>query len=100
MEIPKLAENGLSVPLTVEVDSPMTPDEHVRTVHLISPANPIATIARVHFTPRSGRAFLSTRVRLADSQRVLAFAEMSDGSVWAGQAEVVVTLGGCLDPVL
>ncbi len=100
LEIPKLAENGLSVPLAVEVESPMTAKDHVRTVHIVSPANPIATVARVHFTPRSGRAFLSTRIRLADSQRVLAFAEMSDGSVWAGDASVVVTLGGCLDPVL
>ncbi len=100
LEIPRLAENGLSVPLTVSVQSPMTAVDHVRTVHIVAPVNPIPTVARLHFTPRSGEAFLSTRIRLADTQHVLAFAEMSDGSVWSGSAHVVVTLGGCLDPIL
>lgn len=100
LEIPKLAENGLSVPMTVRVASPMTADDHVRTLHIIAPVNPIPTVARVHLTPRSGEAFLTTRIRLADTQRVLAFAEMSDGRVFSGNAHVLVTLGGCLDPVL
>ena len=82
------------------VQSPMTAADHVRTVHIVAPVNPIPTVARAHFTPRSGEAYLSTRIRLADTQHVLAFAEMSDGSVWSGSAHVVVTLGGCLDPVL
>ena len=100
VEIPKLAENGLSVPLTVRVDSPMTVEDHVRTLHLIAPVNPIPTVARIHLGPRAGEAYLRTRVRLADTQELLAFAEMSDGSVWRGRGHVVVTLGGCLDPVL
>lgn len=100
LEIPKLAENGLAVPLKLRVDSPMSAADYVRTVHLIAPANPLPVIARLHFGPHSGAAWLSTRIRLADSQRVLAFAEMSDDSVWRADAQVVVTLGGCLDPVL
>lgn len=100
MRIPKLAENGLSVPLVVNVDSPMTAADHVRTLHIIAPANPIPTVARIHFTARSGEAFISTRIRLADTQDVLGFAQMSDDTVWAGRAHVIVTLGGCLDPVL
>lgn len=100
LEIPRLAENGLSVPLTVRVDSPMSVADHVRTLHLIAPANPVPTLARLHFGPRSGDAYLSTRIRLADSQHVIAFAEMSDDSIWHGDAHVIVTLGGCLDPIL
>lgn len=100
LDIPKLAENGLSVPMTVSVESPMTEDDHLRTLHIIAPANPVPTVARLHFSPRSGEAFLSTRIRLADTQHVLALAEMSDGRVFSGEAHVVVTLGGCLDPVL
>jgi sulfur-oxidizing protein SoxY len=100
LEIPKLAENGLAVPLKVRVDSPMSAADHVRTVHLIAPANPLPAVARLHFGPHSGEAYLSTRIRLADSQRVFAFAEMSDDSVWRADAHVVVTLGGCLDPIL
>lgn len=100
LEIPRLAENGLVVPLTVRVDSAMSAGDHVRTLHLIAPANPLPQVARVHFGPHSGEAYLSTRIRLADSQHVLAFAEMSDGSVWRTEAHVVVTLGGCLEPIL
>ena len=100
LELPKLAENGLSVPMTVRAASPMTAADHVHTLHVIAPANPVPTVTRLHFTPRSGEAFLSTRIRLADTQRVLALAETSDGQVFSGQAHVVVTLGGCVDPVL
>jgi sulfur-oxidizing protein SoxY len=77
LEIPRLAENGLAVPLTVRVDSPMSAADHVRTLHLIAPANPLPQLARLHFGPRSGEAYLSTRIRLADSQHVLAFAEVT-----------------------
>lgn len=100
LDIPRLAENGLAVPLEARVQSPMTRADHVRVLHIIAPANPIPTVARFHFTPASGEAALRTRIRLADSQTVLAFAELSDDSVWQASAPVVVTLGGCLDPVL
>ena len=100
LTMPKLAENGLSVPLVASVDSPMSATNYVQSLHIIAPANPIATVTRVHFTARSGVAYLSTRVRLADTQSVLGFAQLSDDSIWTGKAHVIVTLGGCLDPVL
>jgi sulfur-oxidizing protein SoxY len=78
----------------------MSAHDHVRTLHVIAPVNPIPTVARIHFGARAAEAYLSTRIRLADTQTVLAFAEMSDGSIWRSSASVVVTLGGCLDPVL
>lgn len=98
--MPKLAENGRSVPFTLAVESPMSETDYVRTVHVFAGKNPIPTVARFHFAPQSGDAYVKTRVRLADTQHVVALAEMSDGSFWTGQTHVVVTLGGCLDPVL
>ena len=100
LQIPKLAENGLSVPMVANIESPMSDEDHVRTLHVVAPANPVPTVARVYFGRRAGEAYISTRIRLADTQTVLGFAEMSDGSVWLGSAHVVVTLGGCVDPIL
>lgn len=97
LEIPELAENGNSVPLTVTVESPMTQADHVRAIHVLSEKNPVATIARIHLGPRAGRAKVSTNIRLATSQRITALAEMSDGSFWSGEAEVIVTLAACID---
>lgn len=100
LNMPRLAENGHSVLMELSVDSPMTASDHVRVVHVLAGRNPIPTVARFHFGPQAPEAFVKTRVRLADSQPVVALAEMSDGSFWTGRAEVIVTLGGCLDPVL
>ena len=97
LDIPRLAESGNSVQLKVSVDSPMTAADHVKTVHLLSEQNPIATIARFHFTPASGRAEAETYVRLATTQNVHAIAEMNDGTLWGAQAEAVVLLAACLD---
>lgn len=100
LTMPKLAENGRSVPLALDVDSPMSDTDFVRSVYVFAGKNPITTVARFHFGAHAGVAHIKTRIRLADTQQVVALAEMSDGSFWAGQAHVVVTLGGCLDPVL
>ena len=97
IEVPPLSENGNVVPLTVAVDSPMTPAEHVRAIHVFSEKNPDPRVLSVHLGPRSGRASLSTRIRLADTQTVIAVAELSDGSFWAQSASVVVTLAACLE---
>jgi sulfur-oxidizing protein SoxY len=97
LEAPELAENGNSVPITVTVDSPMTAGDHVRTIHVFSEANPIATVVRFHLGPRAGRAKVSTSIRLAETQRITALAEMSDGSFWSGHANVLVTLAACID---
>lgn len=98
-EISPLVENGNAVPVTVEVDSPMTADNHVRRIALFNEKNPQADVAVFHLSPRSGRARVSTRIRLASSQTVVALAETSDGSFWSSKASVVVTLAACIEDV-
>lgn len=95
LDMPEIAENGNTVPLTVQVDSPMTKDNYVKTVHVFAAGNPNPEVATFHFTPQSGRAVASTRMRLAKTQDVVAVAEISDGSVYKDQKEVKVTIGGC-----
>lgn len=97
LDLPLLVDNGNAVPLTVSVDSPMTPDNYVKSIHLFSQRNPVRDMARFFFTPRSGRAKVSTRVRLAGSQNVTAIAALSDGTFWADSAHVLVTLSACMD---
>jgi sulfur-oxidizing protein SoxY len=81
--------------LTLEVDGPMTQTDHVRLVHVLAPRNPIILVGSFQFTPQSGRACVSTRVRLAEPQNVLAAAEMSDGSVLMAKTWVKVDTNGC-----
>jgi sulfur-oxidizing protein SoxY len=97
LEIAPLIDNGNTVPLSVSVDSPMTPAEHVRAIHVFTEKNPQPNVLSVRLGPRAGRASVSTRVRLADSQTVHAIAELSDGSFWSGSADVVVTVSACLE---
>jgi sulfur-oxidizing protein SoxY len=97
LELPALAENGNSVSLRVSVASPMTEADHVKSIHLLSERNPVRRMASFHLRAQGGRAEIATRVRLAGSQTVVALAELSDGSFWAGSAQVVVTLSACLD---
>jgi len=95
LEAPEVAENGNMVGVSIEVESPMTADDHVRQAVLLSTRNPVAEVARFHFTPLSGRAFAATRIRLAESQDVVAVAEMADGSLRRASRLVRVTVGGC-----
>ena len=97
LEIPPLIDNGNAVPLTVTVDSPMTEKDHVRTIHVLTEKNPQPNVVSVHLGPRAGRANITTRVRLADTQTVTAIAQMSDGSFWVDRVPVVVTLSACLE---
>ena len=97
IDTPSLADNGHSVPLVVKVESAMTLQEHVRRILLVSENNPRALIATFHLTQKSGRAEITARIRLNKSQRVMAIAELSDGTFWSGQAEVIVTESACLD---
>lgn len=99
LTIPPLVENGNLVVLKVSVDSPMTANDYVKTIHVIAEANPSPNIFTVYLTPRSGTANVTTRVRLADSQRVWAIAQMSNGSFWRGSAETLVTLSACTEMV-
>lgn len=95
IDAPEVAENGNMVPVTIAIDSPMTEADHVDEVVLLSTRNPVAEIARFHFTPACGRGFVSTRVRLAESQEVVAVAVMSDGSLRQATRQIRVTIGGC-----
>jgi sulfur-oxidizing protein SoxY len=97
VDTPRLADNGHSVPLSVSVESPMTAADHVRSITLLSSRNPRPLMATFHLDPAAGRAHVATRVRLNGSQRVLAIAQLSDGSYWSGEAEVEVTESACLD---
>jgi sulfur-oxidizing protein SoxY len=97
LDIPPLVENGNAVGVTVSVESPMTEAEHVKRIALINQKNPQAEVAVFHLGPRSGRAGISTRIRLATSQAVVAVAELSDGSFWSAQSEVFVTLAACIE---
>lgn len=95
LDLPQIAENGNTVPLTVEIDSPMSEADYVKVVHIYAEENPLPNVASFHFSPRSGRARAATRIRLAKTQNVVAVAEMSDGSVYTAKTEVKVTIGGC-----
>lgn len=99
LTLPKIAETGNSVPLTITVDSPMTPEHHVLRIHIFVPGNPLPVAATYHLGVRAGRAEISTRIRLARTQRVLALAEMHDGSVRSDAASIVVTLGACVEEI-
>jgi sulfur-oxidizing protein SoxY len=97
LTIPGVAENGLSVYTTVSVESPMTETDHVRAIHILSEKNPIAHLMTFHLTPRSGRAKISTNIRMAASQQVTALVEMSDGTFWRDRKNIVVAIAACID---
>ena len=100
LDVPPLVENGNTVPMTVSVASPMTADDHVKSIHVFNEKNPQPNIGNFRLGPRSGRAQISTRIRLADTQKIVAIAQLSDGSFWSASVDVVVTLAACTDEVL
>lgn len=100
LDVPPLVENGNTVPMTVSVTSPMTAADHVVSIHVFNEKNPQPNIGNFHLGPYAGRAQVSTRIRLADSQRIVAIARLSDGSFWSATADVVVTLAACTDEVI
>lgn len=97
LDLPPLVDNGNAVALAVSVDSPMTQADHVKAIHVFNEKNPQPNIASFYLGPRAGRARVATRVRLADTQKVVAICEMSDGSFWSGSTHVVVTIAACLE---
>lgn len=99
IDLPPLIENGNAVPLTVAAESPMTADNYVKAIHVFTEKNPQPNVISVQLGPRAGRATFSSRIRLADSQKVIAIAQMSDGSFWSDEIEVIVTLAACLEGV-
>jgi sulfur-oxidizing protein SoxY len=97
LDIPPLVENGNTVPMTVSVTSPMTADDYVKSIHVFNEKNPQPYIGNFYLGPAAGRAQVATRIRLADSQKVVAIAQMSDGSFWSASVDVVVTLAACTE---
>ena len=95
LDVPEIAENGLVVPLNVEVESPMTDADYVKAVHVFADGNPLPGIVTYRFTPACGKAAASTRMRLAQTQNIVCIAEMSNGSLHTAKANVKVTIGGC-----
>lgn len=95
IDIAEIVENGNAVPLSVAVESPMTPDDHVTEILVLADGNPAPRVATFHFTPMSGRAEAATRIRLAATENVLAFARTSQGKLYAAAKEVKVSIGGC-----
>jgi sulfur-oxidizing protein SoxY len=100
LDLPDRANSGVSVPLTVSVpDSPMTAENYVKSLHVMTTRNPQLLVTDYYFTPRSGRAQVSQRIRIAQSQHVFAFAIMSDESAWITAKYVIVTLGACAEEI-
>jgi sulfur-oxidizing protein SoxY len=95
VDMPEIAENGNTVPFTIKVESPMSDADHVKALHVISSGNPQPGVATFRFTPASGSAMVSSRMRLAKTQDIIAVAELSNGSFLMGKRTVKVTIGGC-----
>ena len=100
IDLPPLVENGNSVAIGVSVESPMTGQDHVKAIHILTEKNPQPNVISVKLGPRAGKADVQTRIRLADTQQVVALCELSDGSFWSATADVILTLSACLeDPI-
>ena len=95
LDVPEIAENGLVVPINIEIESPMTDADFVKTVHVYADGNPLPGIVSYTFTPACGKAAAATRMRLAQTQNIVCVAEMSNGTLHMAKANVKVTIGGC-----
>jgi sulfur-oxidizing protein SoxY len=95
LDLPTIAENGLVVPLNFEVESPMTDADYVKAIHFFADGNPNPQVATFRFTPMAPKASAQIRIRLAQTQNIIAVAEMSDGKLYTARREVKVTIGGC-----
>lgn len=97
LEIAELVDNGNVVPVTVTVESAMTATEHVKRIAIFNEKNPQRDVARFTLGPRSGKASVTTRIRLAATQKIVAIAQMSDGSYWSHTVDVIVTAVACIE---
>jgi len=100
LQIPPLVENGNTVPCEVTVESPMTPTDYVKAIHVFCEKNPQPNAFGARLGPRAGRPAIATRIRLADTQTVVAIAELSDGTFWSDRTDVIITLGACLEDLI
>ncbi len=99
LDIPPLVENGNTVPMTVRVASPMTDADYVKSIHVFNEKNPQPNVGNFYIGPSAGRAQVATRIRLADTQKVVAIARLSDDSFWSASVDIVVTLAACTEEV-
>ena len=97
LDIPPLIENGNAVPMTVSVDNPMTAEDHVKTIHVFNEKNPQPHVLSAWLSPGNGKAMVGTRIKLADTQKIVAIAETSKGEFWTATAEVIVTIAACIE---
>jgi sulfur-oxidizing protein SoxY len=97
LDLPPLIENGNTVPLVVSVESPMTVADHVKAIHVFNEKNPQPNVFSARLSARNGKATVGTRIKLGDSQKIVAIAETSDGRFWSASADVIVTLAACLE---
>ena len=97
LDVPPLIENGNTVPLTVSVESPMSEADHVKAIHVFNEKNPQPHVFDARLGPRNGKAVVATRIKLGDSQKIVAIAETSTGELWSASADVIVTLAACLE---
>lgn len=95
LDVPEIAENGLVVPINVDVESPMTEGDYVKAVHVFADGNPLPGVVSYRFTPACGKASASTRMRLSQTQNIVCIAEMSNGALHSVKSNVKVTIGGC-----
>ncbi len=95
LDLPQIAENGLVVPIGIDIESPMTDADYVKAVHVFADGNPLPGVLSYRFTPECGKASASARMRLAKTQNIVAVVEMSNGSLFTAKQEVKVTIGGC-----
>lgn len=95
LDLPEIAENGNTVPITVSVESPMSDTDYITDVIVLADGNPNAGVATFHFTPASGVAEANTRIRLANTQNIVAVAKTNDGKYFTASKQVKVTIGGC-----
>lgn len=97
LDVPPLIENGNTVPLTVSVESPMSEADHVKAIHVFNEKNPQPHVFDARLGPRNGKAVVATRIKLGDSQKIVAIAETSKGEFFSASVDVIVTLAACLE---
>ncbi len=99
LDLPPLVENGNAVPLTVSVESPMSEADHIKAIHVFNEKNPQPHVFDARLSPLNGKAVVATRIKLGDSQKLVAIAETSRGEFWSASADVIVTLAACLEDI-
>ena len=99
IDLPPLVENGNTVPLTISVESPMTDADHIKAIHVFNEKNPQPHVFNAWLGPRAGKATVSTRIKLGDTQKIVAIAETGGGEFWTASADVIVTIAACIEDI-